>query len=261
MFSSSFTLDNFEYFLLILVRIASFVVVAPFFNNTNVPNMTKIGFSCLLSFIIYYTVPFPPFDYSGIIGFTFCVVKEVITGLLLGFSANLCFYIIAFAGTIIDMDIGISMATEFDPTMKMEISITGSLYNYFILLLLLLSGMYQYIIRAICDSYQLIPIGWPEFHYDFLLAAMIKYLTALIVIAFRIFLPVFAVIMVLNCILGIMVKVAPQMNMFSVGMQLKVMTGLAVIYLTIFLVPNIAEFIFTNMKEMIILFSEGLRPW
>ena len=55
--------------------------------------------------------------------------------MLIGFAANICNSIILFAGNIIDMDIGLSMVTEFDPTMNTQVTITGNLYNYFILLL------------------------------------------------------------------------------------------------------------------------------
>ena len=78
------------------------------------------------------------------------------------------------------------------------------------------------------------------------------------VIAFRIFLPVFAVTMIMNCILGILSKVAPQMNMFSVGIQLKLLAGLAVMFLTIFLLPDVANYVFKEMKALTILFIKGM---
>ena len=83
-------------------------------------------------------------------------------------------------------------------------------------------------------------------------------MTDMFVIAFRIVLPVFACIMILNCILGIMAKVAPQMNMFAVGMQMKVMVGLTVLFITVTLLPGIADFIFTEMKRMIVSMIEGM---
>ena len=64
--------------------------------------------------------------------------------------------------------------------------------------------------------------------------------------------------MVLNCILGIMAKVAPQMNMFSIGMELKIITGLVVMFLTVFLLPEIAEFIFDEIRTTVVGFIEGL---
>ena len=78
------------------------------------------------------------------------------------------------------------------------------------------------------------------------------------VLGFRIFLPIFACIMILNCVLGIMAKVAPQMNMFSVGMQLKVLVGFVVIFLTVFLLPDIANMILKEIKLMVRLIAEGM---
>ena len=65
--------------------------------------------------------------------------------------------------------------------------------------------------------------------------------------------------MILNCILGIMAKVSPQMNMFSVGMQLKVLTGLVVMLLTIFLLPRISEYIFDEIKFIVRAIIEGMH--
>lgn len=93
---------------------------------------------------------------------------------------------------------------------------------------------------------------------DSLLASMVQYCTDLFVIGFRIVLPVFACMMILNSILGIMAKVAPQMNMFAVGVQLKLLLGLAVLFITTFLLPDIANFIFKEIKVMTVSFIEGM---
>ena len=90
------------------------------------------------------------------------------------------------------------------------------------------------------------------------MSSTIIFITDIFVIGFRIVLPIFAVIMVLNAILGIMVKVAPQIHMFSVGAQLKIIVGFAVLFLTVFLLPDIATFIFKEMKKMLSLYLQGL---
>ena len=79
-----------------------------------------------------------------------------------------------------------------------------------------------------------------------------------IIIGFRIFLPIFAVIMIMNCVLGVMAKVAPQMNMFSIGIQLKVLVGYVVLFLVIFLFPSVAEMVFEEIQKMVVLFIEGM---
>lgn len=254
----TFSLENFELFLLILVRISCFIYIAPFFGMTNVPSRVKIGLAAFISILIFGFVDQSHIEYNGVIGYAVIVLKEGITGLLIGFAANICNSIILFAGNIIDMDIGLAMATEFDPINHVQVTITGNLYNYFILLLLIVSDMHHYILRAFIDAFTVIPINGQVFDWNHLLGSMTKYMGDMFVIAFRIFLPVFACIMILNCILGIMAKVAPQMNMFAVGMQMKVLLGLLVLLITVVLLPSIANFIFREMKKLMVLIIEGL---
>lgn len=259
MFHYSFDLATFEYFLLILVRITAFMVVAPFFGLSSTPGRVKVGFSALVSLLLYQvTVPKTGLTYSGVFDYTTIVVKEAVVGLLIGYATNICNTIMLSAGKLIDMNIGLSMAEEYDPTTNSRASIVANLYNYMILLLLVVSNMHHYIFRALVDSCTIIPLGKANFDMDYLLESMIRFMTDTFVIAFRIFLPVFAVIMILNCILGILAKVAPQMNMFSVGMQIKLLVGLAVMFVTIFLLPDVANYIFKEMKALTILFIKGM---
>lgn len=258
MVNFAFSLHNFEYFLLILVRIASFIYIAPIFGDSAVTNRVKIGLAVFVTLFLYNIVDKPDLEYVTVVGYSVIVIREVITGLLIGFAAYICNSIILFAGAIIDMDMGFSMATEFNPAVNMETSITGNLYYYIVLLILITSDFHRYIFRAICDSFTVIPIGKTIFNWDHLLMSMTKYMGDMFVIGFRIFLPFFACIMILNCILGIMAKVAPQMNMFSVGMQLKLLVGFSVLFITLFLVPGIANFIYEEIKTMVVLIIEGL---
>ena len=155
------------------------------------------------------------------------------------------------------MDIGLSMSTEFNQDMGTETTLTGNLYYYLVLLLLITSDFYTYLVRAVTDSFSVIPIAHQKFAWDHLLSAITRYMGDSFIIGFRIFLPFFACIMVLNCVLGIMARVAPQMNMFSIGMQLKILVGFVVLYLIVFLLPNVANYIFDEIKTMVKLVAEG----
>ncbi|MDD6057542.1 MAG: flagellar biosynthetic protein FliR [Clostridiales bacterium] len=254
----TFSLVNVEILILILVRISCFIFAAPFFGMRNVPSRVKIGLSVFVSLLVYLSVDKTGIGYTGMIGYAVIVLKEGITGLLIGLAANICNSIILFAGNIIDMDIGLSMAMEFNPMANAQVTISGNLYNYFLLLMMIATNMHHYILRATIDSYQVIPINGQVFQWDSLMTSMIRFMTDMFVIAFRIVLPVFACIMILNCILGIMAKVAPQMNMFSVGLQMKVLVGLGVLLLTVTLLPGISDFIFTEMKRMVVSMIKGM---
>lgn len=258
MIDVSFSLIDFEYILLITVRIASFIFVAPFFSQRGVPAQAKIGLSFLIGVILFSVVPPPEKVFTGVLGYGVAVLKEGITGLLIGFAAYICNSIVIFAGNVIDMDIGLSMAQEYNPDMSMQITSTGNLYYYLIFALLIATGMDRYLLRVACDSFYVVPIGGAVFEWDSLLLSMTTYMGDLFVLGFRIFLPVFAVIMIMNCILGVMAKVAPQMNMFSIGIQLKILVGFLVLFLMIFLFPSVADLVFDEIKKMVVLFIEGM---
>lgn len=258
MIDYSFSLLSFEYFLLILVRISCFVSVAPFFGMQNTPTRLKVGISVFISLILFQIVPKESLGYTGIVGYSIIVIKEGITGLLIGFAANICNSIILLAGNLLDINIGFSMATEYNPQMRTQASVSANLYSYLVTLLLIITDMHHYILRAVADSYQLIPVNGQVFQWNYLMQGMVTYMTDSFVIAFRIILPVFACIMILNCILGIMAKVSPQMNMFAVGMQLKVLLGLLVMFLTIDLFINVSDLIFDEMRKIIVYMIKGM---
>ena len=258
MLEYTFSLANFEILILILVRISCFVYIAPFFGTRNAPSQAKIAFSFFVALLVYGFVDKTAIEYTGMIGYAIIVLKEGITGLRRGVAANICNSIILFAGNIIDMDIGLSMAQEFDPMTNSQVTITGNLYQYLLLLMMVVTNMHHYVLRALIDSYQVIPVNGQVFQWDSLAESMTTYMADSFVIAFRIVLPVFACMMILNCILGIMAKVAPQMNMFAVGMQMKVLLGLTVLFLTVMMLPGISDFVFKEMKRMIVSMIEGM---
>lgn len=255
----SFSLEELEYFLLIFVRITSFISVAPFFGMNNTPARVKIGLGFFVSLLLYHTtVPHAALSYQTVWGYGIIVMKEVMTGLLIGFGAQLCTTIVTFAGMIIDMNIGLSMVSMMDPTTRENSSITGMYLQYTTMLMLLVSGMYQFLLMAVADTYRLIPINGAVFETDTMITSLIQFLSEYMIIGFRICLPVFAVIMVLNAVLGVLAKIAPQMNMFSVGIQLKILIGLMTLFFTTAMLPGAADFIFRQIRLMVTRMVEGM---
>lgn len=260
MFQYSFSVYDLEYFLLILVRVSCFVFVAPFFSMRNTPANVRVGLSFFTSLLLYQALtPAEAIEYSTVIDYAIIVMKEAIVGLLIGLAASICVTIVNFAGSIADMETGLSMVTLMDPTSRENTSITGVLYQYVLMLLLIATGMYRYLFGALADTFVLIPVNGAVFHGDSLLESMLGFLSDYVIIGFRIVLPVFCAILLLNAVLGILAKVSPQMNMFAVGIQLKILVGLSVIFFTAGLLPGVGDFIFDEIERMIISFVEGMR--
>lgn len=254
-----FTYADLEYFLLILTRVTCFIFIAPFFGMDNTPKRLKIGLGFFLSLLIFQVVtPHQAVEYSTVFEYAVIVMKEALTGLIIGFGANLCTSIVSFTGHIIDMETGLSMVTLMDPTTKEASSISGIFYQYMMMLMLIISGMYRYLLKALADTFILIPVNGAVFRADAFLSTAVQFMGEYIVIGFRICLPIFAVMIMLNAILGVLAKVSPQLNMFAVGIQIKILTGLCVLFLTVGMLPGAADFIFTEMKRMVVAFVEGM---
>ncbi len=259
MINYTINVSDLEYFLLVLTRISMFISVAPLYGQRGIPNRVKIGFSFFVAVLIYGTIPDKtPLDYNTVWGYAVIVLREGMTGLLIGFAANMATTIVAFAGRIIDMETGMSMANLVDPTTHQQESISGVLYQYVITLMLIITGLHRYLITALAQTFILIPINKAVFDSTKLLNSIITFLNDYIMLGFRICLPVFAVMLLLNAILGIMTKLAPQMNMFSVGMQLKVLVGLSTLFITAGMLPIVGDMISGEIKKMMVVFVNAM---
>lgn len=261
MIDISFSIYDLEYFLLILVRVSCFVFIAPFFSMNNTPARVRVALSVFVAALLYHVVtPTEAIIFETVMDYAIVVMKEAIAGLVIGFGANICMSILNFAGHIADMETGLSMVTLMDPNSREQVSITGALYQYAFTMMLIASGMYRYLLGALADTFVLIPVGGIVFRGDAMLNTIIQFLSDYVIIGFRIMLPIFCVILLLNSILGVLAKVSPQMNMFAVGIQLKIMVGLGVLFFTVRMMPGASEFIYQEMQTVMSSFVEAISP-
>lgn len=256
----SFTIENLEYYLLVLIRVSSFVMTAPFLGYRSIPIRIKAGISVFLSIVVIQVVPAVSLSYSGILGFSVLVLKEFVIGAVLGLMCNMCFYIISFAGQLMDTEMGLSMASMFDPTTNIQVTVTGNIYNYFLMLMLVVTNMHYYIIRAITDSFRYFNIGEGIIRTNVLKNLMVDFMGNFFLLAARIVLPVFCCMLLINVILGVLAKAAPQMNMFAVGIQIKVIVGMIILAVLVQTLPLVSDFIFQEMKEVITQVIQTFAP-
>lgn len=245
----SFTIENMEYCLMVIARVSAFVMTAPFFNYNSIPARMKAAISIMLSILVIQIHPPAAISYTGMIGYSILVVKEIVVGLILGFMCNLCMHIVNFAGQLMDMEMGLSMANMFDPATNVQITVTGNIYNYFMMLLLVVTNMHYYIIRAVFDSFAYFNVGEAVYRGS-LKDIMVDFMVNYFIIAFRIVLPIFCCMLIINVVLGVLARAAPQMNMFVVGIQIKVLAGLAMLVVLVQTLPTVSDFVFSEMKDV-----------
>lgn len=246
-----------EAFLLVFVRVACFTSIAPIFGHNSLNARMKISIAFFVSLILYQVVNVSLPEYTNVLGYTTLVLEEALVGLLLGFVAGLSMKALAIAGEFIDREIGFSMATTFDPNQGM-VTITGELYDKIVCLVIVISNLHYYILSAAAQSFELVPVGSVVLNPGLIYTSLIQFIGQIFIIGFRIAMPVFLAATMLNVILGVLAKSSPQMNMFAIGMQLKVFVGLFLLAVCIMFIPNIANYIMERMRDMIQTILGGL---
>ena len=226
-------LNIWNIFLLVLVRITGMFFLSPIFGRRNIPNYFKVGFCFILAILIANTVKVPDMaPYQSLTSYILLMAKELLLGLMMGFISYLIFSAIYIAGQLIDMRIGFGMVNVFDPLTNVQIPISADFYVVLATLFMLVTNSHYLLIKAVSDSYTLLPLGAAHFG-----GTVVKHLVDLFydvfVIGFRIAAPMTVAILITDVALGIISKAMPQMNVFMLGMPLKILVGLFVMLITI----------------------------
>lgn len=251
MIEQSFSIVELEYFLAILVRILGALALAPIFGNNSVTRRVRIFIGIALAYAIFSKYPYHALEYTTFIEYSLILLKELVVGLTMGFTSNITLSIIGMAGQFIDRELGFSMVSNFDQTFNTETTITAEFLNMLVMVLMLCSNMHYFIISALADSFELIPLGQVVIDSGSLYDTMIQYMTDYFLIAIRISLPILIAIMLLNVVLGILAKTAPQMNMFAIGIQLKIFVGFVVLFVILAFLGSITDFIYYQMQNIV----------
>ncbi len=216
-----------EFFFLILVRTATMLMLVPLFGYTTNPAPVKIGFSILLAMILLPIVPIANFAQStGLPGFVELIIKEVTVGLILGMLTLFLFVGVQFAGELIGMQMGFSMASMMDPTQETNLSLIGQVNFYIAMMLFLVMNGHHRWIEALYYSYQIVPPGAAKISIPHVMNEWIGLTSGVFVIAIKIAAPVMATLFLTDVALGLLSRSSEQLNIFSVGFGVKIFIGL-----------------------------------
>jgi len=240
-----------EAFLLVLVRIACFVSIAPVFGHKSINARLRVLIAACISLTVFVALDPDMPEYSSVFGFSFLILKEAAVGLALGFVSSLVMAIIAMSGEFIDREIGFSMAQSFDINSGGMTTITANMYDKLVYLIILISNLHYFILKAVVRSFEVIPLGRFNMNVPFLYTQIIDFIVEFFVLGFRIAMPIFIAATILNIILGVMTKSSPQMNMFAIGIQMKIILGMLALSVVTMFIPNITNYLMEKMDSML----------
>ena len=238
---------NIDFFILMFVRVTALIVSSPIFGRKNIPNKLKILFCLIVTYAIFTSVgQAGTVVYSGIFEFAMLVIKEMLFGLALGYVTTLFFSIVQTAGQTMDMQMGFGMVNVFDVQNNINIPATGNFFTIVMLITFFTVDGHLMLIKILASTFAFIPVGGVVLNPEIGLVAL-NVFTLAFLLAVKVAMPMIAAGLLGEVIMGIIVKAIPQMNIFVVGIPLKIMLGLLMLLIIIPVFVHFCDTIFDQM--------------
>ncbi|RKD34450.1 flagellar biosynthetic protein FliR [Thermohalobacter berrensis] len=254
----NYILQKYDVFLIIFIRMSGIFIISPLFSRRNIPNITKIGFTLIISILLIYSVNGENLITLNGLEIFIVLVKELILGFLIGFICYITLMSLYIAGQIVDMQIGFGMVNVFDPLNNSQVPIVGNFYYIIAILTFLTINGHHILIKQLVNSFNIVPLGQIGFS-DSIFQQFIFIFSQIFVIGFKISAPILATIFLTNVLLAILARTMPQMNVFIVGMPLKILIGILTIVIMIPLYSVVFQHIFDFMFSSVVDFLKAVN--
>lgn len=245
---------NFQYFLLVLIRISSFVWISPGFSHKGLPQLMKLTISAGMSMVVYGAMPLT-FESLTMGMFVISILKEILVGVAIGYITLLFFSGIEMAGSFVDFQVGFSMAMAYDPSLGVNVSYYGRVYYWIAMMIFFLTNMHHAVIRTVVRSFQYIPINQMEFSY-LGVDGIVELFGYVFEIALNLAFPMIVVALMAEITLALLSRTVPQINVLILGMPLKILLSIGFIF---FFLPFLFDGIGDVFSEMVTALEEFIQ--
>ena len=210
---------------LLSLRIAATFLMTPVFYALSLPTTVRTLTILASSVAIAAGLPTAHAEWSGWSALLSAAIAEVSLGATLGLGVLLAFGAFSVAGQILDVQLGFGIAQVFDPTTQRPIPILTSAFGYLAVLIFFLIDGHHALLRGIGLSIERFPIGapWSAAHAAL---PLLKQAAGLFALGFALAAPVVFCILLVEFVLGVVGRNLPQMNMFAMGIPVKIIAGL-----------------------------------
>jgi flagellar biosynthetic protein FliR len=216
----------------LFLRVLALFGALPVFAQRGVPVRVRVALAFLIAFCAQATLPAMPVTPLDSAPAMLAVVQQILIGTSLGFAVRIVFSAVEFAGEIIGLQMGLNFAGFFNPMTNTDATATSRFFSISVSWLFIVSGGHLLLIAAVVQSFQAFPVG-PE-PFAFLRAVQPQVWGAEVFrLGLWIALPMIAMLLFVNLVLGIISRVAQQMNIFAIGFPITVSVGLIGMLLTL----------------------------
>ena len=239
---------NMMLFSFIMMRMAGCILMNPIFGRTNIPISVKSGMIFTFTLLVYSVSGPMEIEVDGnAIGYAVLLLQEFAAGYVLGAVFNFFLSAILYAGAVIDYQMGLSMSTIYDAQSNSSISMTSNLLNMIFIICFLTTDAHLTLLRIFLSSADIVPYGTITLGPEAAAAALAMF-SQFMSLILRLAMPMLAVLLFVEVGVGILMKTIPQINIFVINIQAKILIGL-VIFLILFF--PMADFLLSLVNTLI----------
>ncbi|PKM64499.1 MAG: hypothetical protein CVU96_02560 [Firmicutes bacterium HGW-Firmicutes-20] len=243
-------MNQYLIFLLATCRTAGVIFFNPIFGRNSVPSIMKVGLSLAIAmFAVFELGTTQVIDYTAI-EFIGAMLQGFIIGIVIGFIMTLFLSVFQLGGEVMDMQMGLSMASMYDPATKANISVTGNLLTSMYVLIFFISNAHLALFSVVIQSFQVIPLGIGQVS-DQVAVFFIELMYYIFIYAVQLSIPIIVTEIIAEFAVGILMRLVPNINVFVINIQIKVIIGLIVVFT---IIPALANF----MTQMNLLMMEKI---
>ena len=219
-------------FIFPLARILGMIAAAPIFNNAALPERIELVTGLVITLAIIPALPPMPAVPAGSWAGLAILVQQVLIGVVLGFVLRIAFAAIDLAGQLIGLQMGLSFAVFYDPTNSSQTPVISNFLGLLATLIFLALNGHLLMLSLLAQSFTLLPVSSIPFAAKGY-AVMLAWATTMFVAGVLLSLPLIAALLIANIAMGVLARVAPQLNLFAVGFPVTIVAGFVVIMISL----------------------------
>lgn len=241
---------DFTLLLLVFMRMSGCIMFNPILGRKNIPVILKVGLTLMLSIFAYQLVPAQTIEVSSFIILFVFMMKELLIGYMVGYVIQLFLSIMPIAGESIDMQIGISMSKIYDPQSNVSMALSASFINAMFILIFFAVNGHLTLIEIFTKLCILVPYGTLHFE-PAMFQELVSMFSLILIYAVKMSLPVLAAEFITEIAVGLIMRAVPQIDIFSLNIQLKVIIGFIMIVIMVSPLATFLEKLITLMFDNI----------
>jgi len=219
-------------FMFPLARIAGLMATAPIFGNAGIPQRIRLLIGLAVAFALAPALPPPPAVAAGSWLGISMLAQQLLIGLLLGFTLQIALAAVDTAGQLIGLQMGLSFAVFYDPQRRAQTPVLSEFLGLLTTLIFLAMNGHLLTLSVLAESFRVLPVTTTPIAAAGI-GTVLSWAATLFSAGVLLSLPLVAALLIANIAMGVLSRVAPQLNLFAIGFPVTMVAGFTVLMISL----------------------------